>query len=236
MRETKIDNRVTNIPIDKLVAHPDGPNRMSKRNFARLVRNIERTGRYEPLVVRHYPSENCHSPQDALQCCENPNPEAGKQARCDCFQIINGHNRWLALKQLGYKAVDAVVWDMDDVETDILLCSLNRLGGSDVLAKKLALLERINRDMHAGEMAKLLPYTRSQIEKLRNIEVPSAPAEINVKSFAVPMVFFLSANQQQIVNKALASIQDRQNKKTKAVRNAAALTELAQCFIRNSNK
>ena len=209
MRETKIDNRVTNIPIDKLVAHPDGPNRMSKRNFARLVRNIERTGRYEPLVVRR---------------------------QGDCFQIINGHNRWLALKQLGYKAVDAVVWDMDDVETDILLCSLNRLGGSDVLAKKLALLERINRDMHAGEMAKLLPYTRSQIEKLRNIEVPSAPAEINVKSFAVPMVFFLSANQQQIVNKALASIQDSQNKKTKAVRNAAALTELAQCFIRNSNK
>jgi len=209
MRETKIENRMTSMPIDKLVAHPGSPNRMSKRNFARLVRNIERIGCYEPLIVRR---------------------------QGDCFQIINGHNRWLALKQLGYETVDAVVWDVDDAEADILLCSLNRLGGSDVLVKKLALLEQINRDMHAGEMAKLLPYTRSQIEKLSSIKVPSAPAKINVKSFAVPMVFFLSDSQQQIIEQALVSARERPNEKTKAARNAAALTELAQCFIKNSNK
>ena len=52
MRETKIENRMTSMPIDKLVAHPGSPNRMSKRNFARLVRNIERIGCYEPLIVR----------------------------------------------------------------------------------------------------------------------------------------------------------------------------------------
>ena len=129
-----------------------------------------------------------------------------------------------------------MVWDVDDAEADILLCSLNRLGGSDVLVKKLALLEQINRDMHAGEMAKLLPYTRSQIEKLSSIKVPSAPAKINVKSFAVPMVFFLSDSQQQIIEQALVSARERPNEKTKAARNAAALTELAQCFIKNSNK
>jgi ParB family chromosome partitioning protein len=209
MQQTKIENRVTSIPIDRLTAHPGNPNRMSKRNFARLVRNIERTGRYEPLVVRRHG---------------------------DSFQIINGHHRCRALEQLGYETADAVVWDVDDAEADILLTTLNRLGGSDVLDKKLALLERINREMNAREMAKLLPFTRSQIEKLRHIKIPSAPAKIDVKSFAVPMVFFLSNAQQQIVTKAMASVKDNQNEKTTAARNAAALTEIARCFIKEKQK
>jgi len=209
MREIKTENQVTSIPIDKLIAHPGCPNRMSKRNFTRLVRNIERTGRYEPLVVRR---------QD------------------DNFQIINGHNRCRALKQLGYEAVDAIIWDVDDAETDILLCSLNRLKGSDVLDKKLSLLDRINRDMPAREMSKLLPYTCSQIEKLRSLKVPSAPAKIDAKSFAVPMVFFLNAEQQQLVSEAMASVKDNQSEKTKAARNAAALTQMAKCFIRKDHK
>jgi len=208
MRETRTQNRVSSIPIDKLTAHPGNPNRMSKRNFVRLVRNIERTGRYELLVVRR---------------------------QGDGFQIINGHYRCRALKQLGYETADAVVWDVDDAEADILLSTLNRLGGSDVLEKKLALLERLNRNMEAREMAKLLPFTRSQIERLKNLKVPSAPAKISAKSFAVPMVFFLSAEQQQIVAEAMAST-PKSNDKTKAARNAAALTEMAQCFIKDSNR
>ena len=208
MRETRTQNRVSSIPIDKLTAHPGNPNRMSKRNFVRLVRNIERTGRYELLVVRR---------------------------QGDGFQIINGHYRCRALKQLGYETADAVVWDVDDAEADILLSTLNRLGGSDVLEKKLALLGRLNRKMHAREMAKLLPFTRSQIERLKNLKVPSAPAKISAKSFAVPMVFFLSAEQQQIVAEAMAST-PKSNDKTKAARNAAALTEMAQCFIKDSNR
>jgi len=209
MRKARIENQITSIPIDKLIAHPGSPNLMSRRNFARLVRNIERTDHYEPLVVRR---------------------------QGDCFQIIDGRHRWLALKQLGCETVDAVVWDVDDAEADILLCSLNRLGGSDILDKKLALLDRINRNMSAREMAKLLPFTRSQIEKLRNVKVPAAPAKIDVKSFAVPMVFFLSAEQQQIVEKALSLALTPQNGKTKAARNATALAEIAKCFIKDEDK
>jgi ParB-like chromosome segregation protein Spo0J len=209
MRKARIENRVMSIPIDRLTAHPGNPNRMSKRNFARLVRNIERTGRYEPLVVRRHG---------------------------DDFQIINGHHRCQALKQLGYETADAVIWDVDDAEADVLLTTLNRLGGSDMLDKKLALLERINREMNAREMAKLLPFTRSQIEKLRSIKIPSAPAKIDVKSFAVPMVFFLSNAQQQIVEQAMSLACESLAEKTKAARNAAALTEMAQCFIKNSTR
>jgi ParB-like chromosome segregation protein Spo0J len=209
MREMSIENQVSSIPIDRLIAHPGNANRMSKRNFARLVRNIERSGRYEPLVVRR---------------------------QGDCFQIINGHNRWLALKQIGYQTADAVVWDLDDTEADVLLCTLNRLGGSDVLEKKRVLLDRINPNMNAREMAKLLPFTRSQIEKLKNIKIPSAPAKIDIERFAVPVVFFLSAEQQQIVEQVLSLAHHDQSDKTKAARNAAALTEMAKCFIKNSKR
>jgi ParB-like chromosome segregation protein Spo0J len=208
MRETKIKNRVTSIPIEKLIAHPGNPNRMSKKNFARLVRNIERTGRYELLVVRR---------------------------QGDCFQIINGHNRCRALRELGYKSVDAVVWDVDDIEADILLSTLNRLTSLSVLEKKLAMLGRINRNMHAREMAKLLPFSRSQIERLKNIKVPAAPAKINTKSFAVPIVFFLTDAQQKIIEQALASARESYNE-TKAARNAAALTEMARCFNKKAQK
>lgn len=208
MRETNVINRVKSIPIEKLIEHPGNPNRMSKRKFTRLVNNIERTGLYEPLVVRR---------QD------------------DCFGIINGHQRCRALRELGYKYVDVVVWDVDDVEVDILLSTLNRLGGTNVLEKKLALLSRINRNMHAREMAKLLPFSRPQIERLQNIKIPSAPAKINTKSFAVPMVFFLNTNQQKVVAEALASIPGS-SERTKATRNAAALTKIAQNFIEKVNK
>jgi ParB-like chromosome segregation protein Spo0J len=152
----------------------------------------------------------------------------------DDFQIINGHHRCRALKQLGYEAADAVVWDVDDAEADILLTTLNRLGGSDMLDRKLALLERINREMNAREMSKLLPFTRSQIEKLKHIKIPSAPAKIDVKSFAVPMVFFLSGTQQQTVKQAMSLASESHVEKTKAARNAAALTKMAQYFIKNS--
>ena len=209
MRKAKIKNRVTSIPIDMLTAHPGNPNRMSKRNFARLVRNIERTGRYEPLVVRR---------------------------RGDSFQIINGHHRCWALKQLGYEAVDAVVWDVDDTEANILLSSLNRLGGSDVLEKKLALLKRIKCVMEIPDMHKIIPYTRAQIEKLTNPIIPSAPSEIDAKSLAVSKVFFLNDAQHQIVEQALLLAGQNKSEKTKAARNAASLTEIARIYIFQNEK
>jgi ParB/RepB/Spo0J family partition protein len=212
MRETTTENRVSRIAIDKLVAHPDNPNRMSKSNFAKLVRNIERTGRYEPLVVR---------------------------PKGDCFQIINGHHRWRALQQLGYKTAEAVVWDVDDHDTHILLATLNRLGGSDVLDKKLALLGRLNKRMKARELAKLLPLRRPQIERLANLKRPTAPARIAADRFAHPLVFFLNNTQQQIVKNAISLASKSEGAVaakagTSAGKKATAITRMAQHFIKTS--
>ena len=200
-------NSIQSIPMAKLVAHPDSPNEQSKANFARLVRNIERTGRYEPLVVRPSP--------------ENPG----------CYQIINGHHRRQALARLGHDAADCIVWDIDDEQTDILLATLNRLGGTDALSKKLRLLRRLNNRHSPGEIAKLIPQTRQQIERLMNLRMPRRPAEINAKSLANPVVFFLDDEQQRVVEQALSVAGQDKEEKTKAARRAAALTRVSEHFL-----
>ncbi len=201
-------NGIKQIAIDKLLPHPDNPNRMSKVNFDKLVRNIQRTGRYEPLVVR-------------------PCPQRG-----GFYQIINGYHRWQVLKQLGYKTADVVIWDIDDHQTDILLATLNRLGGRDNIEKKLALLKRLNKKLAARELAKLLPQTTKQIEQLTNLKLPSVPATPPPATcFANPLVFFVNDTQQQIIEQALSLAQVCENEKTRAAKRAAALTIIAQKFL-----
>ncbi len=207
-------NSVQSIALDKLVAHPDNPNKMSKTTFGKLVRNIERAGRYEPIVVR-------------------PHPERGGY-----FQIINGHHRCLALTKLGHKSADCVVWNIDDEQTDILLVTLNRLGGTDELGKKLELLKRLNKRMESGELAKLLPQTTKQLERLTNLKMPSMPAE--AKSFSNPMVFFVNDAQQETIENALSLAQESRSEiakvacaKTKAAKRAAALADIAGEFLKH---
>jgi len=196
------------IAIDRFVPHPDNPNRMSKANFARLFANIQRTGRYEPLVVRPCPD------------------------RTGYFQIINGHHRWQVLTKLGYKTADAVVWEIDDKQVNILLATLNRLGGADILEKKLAILKKLSDQMPIKNLAKLLPQTAKQIERLTNLKVPTAPADAKV--FATPMVFFLDDQQLPIVEDALflAQLNSGQSCDRKAAATkAAGLTEIARVFL-----
>jgi ParB/RepB/Spo0J family partition protein len=203
-------NGIQSITLELLVSHPDNPNRMSKVNFAKLVRNIQRTGLYEPLIVRPCPD------------------------KANCFQIINGHHRCYALAKLGYKTADCIVWDIDDEQTDILLATLNRLGGSDELGKKLKLLKRLNKRIESAELAKLLPQTAKQIERLTNLRKPAGPAKMAENCFANPMVFFVSDTQQQQIENALSLAKESQNEKTKAAKRGAALAQIAGHFLNHS--
>jgi ParB/RepB/Spo0J family partition protein len=218
MRKSRVENRQSKVAIDKLAAHPNRPNRMSKINFARLVRNIERTGLYEPIVVR--PKDNY-------------------------FQIINGHNRWRALCELNYTIVDVVIWDIDDDQTEMFLATLNRLGGTDVLEKKLALLSRLNERTETHELAKLLPHSAKQILRLTQVRPDGIIPTQSMDSvgdkrtqavLANPQVFFLNDAQQHIVQGALSLVEQSRNENTKAARNAAALTYIAQNFVQDKRK
>jgi ParB/RepB/Spo0J family partition protein len=203
-------NRIVSIAVAKLAAHPDNPNRMSDGNFAKLVRNIERSGLYEPLLVRPDPNNAGH------------------------FQLIHGHSRLLALKKLGCEKADCIVRDIDDEQADILLATLNRLGGRDRLEQKLALLRRLNSKIKTTELSGVLPYNRGQLERLVSLTKPPTvriPAILSAKWPANPMVFFVNDSQQEIISKALSQAAKGGVETTSASKNASALAVLARQFL-----
>ncbi len=201
MNATK--SKVRHIPLTKLIPHPDNPNRMSRAAFGKLMRHINRTGQYEPLIVRPHPER-----------------EGG-------YQIINGHHRHAALEKLSYDKAQAVVWDVDDEQTDLLLSTLNRLGGRDMLDKKLALLRRLNRRMTTRQLAKLVPQTRGQLERLIARKAPARTLAKNAEAFATPLVFFVSKDQQRTIETALSEAPAAEDVTTRAARRAAALANIA---------
>jgi ParB-like chromosome segregation protein Spo0J len=207
-------NKTKSIAISKLIAHSDNPNVMSEATFRKLVRNIERTGLYEPIVVRPHPQENAK------------------------FQIINGHHRVKALEQIGRTEADCVVWGVDDGETAILLTTLNRLAGADIPAKKIELLKNLSERMGTAQLAKLLPQTAKQIERLANLKLNSVPIKLNADSFAVPLVFFVTKEQQEIIEEALSSVESQisSSEMTNAQRRAGGITEMAEQFLREVEK
>ena len=203
-------------PLERLVAHPGNPNRMSKAGFNKLVRNIEQSGRYEPLVVRRCPG------------------------RHGFFQIINGHHRKLALEKLGFDTIDCVAWDVDDDQTNILLATLNRLGGLDEPGKKMQLLKRLSENYKSRELAKLVPLRAKQIEQLTSLANREAVMR-NLKSqlsnrqpkMPTAFVFFLDDEQQQILEEALSLACANRLEKTKAQKRAAAITNIAERYLRS---
>ncbi len=213
--EMKSESKIKQIPLSKLTAHPDNPNAMSDATFRKLIRNIERTGLYEPIVVRPHPKEKDH------------------------FEIINGHHRVKVLEQLGRYEADCVVWDVDDEQTAILLTTLNRLAGSDTLAKKIELLKKLTERMGTAQLAKLLPQTAKQIERLAELKdsIQRTAGSVQCTQFAIPLVFFVTKQQQEIIENALSSIENRisSSEMPKAQRRAGAITEIASKFLGAEN-
>jgi ParB-like chromosome segregation protein Spo0J len=135
---------IQEIALERLVAHPQNANVMPPATMKKLRRHIERTGRYEPLVVRPHPTR----PAD--------------------FELINGHHRKEILAELGHTHAACMVWPLSDAETLLLLATVNRLGGHDSPSKRLALLEQLSDQLDANphDLALLLPEEEATLAKL----------------------------------------------------------------------
>jgi len=203
-RKKTIQKKIKQISLDRLTEHPMNANTMSEAAFRKLVRNIERTNFYEPFVVRR------HSQKYGF------------------YQIISGHQRARALRQLGYKKADCIIRDFDDEDAKLLLASLNRLTGKDKLEKKRELICRLSERVGAGELSKIIPYTKGQIEKLCSLKMPQEPAKIEGRAFAKPVVFFVSEEQSKVIEEALAAAEGTAAGDNRAVRRGEALVLIAQ--------
>jgi hypothetical protein len=202
-----MSTEICRIPLKKLLPHPDNPNCMSRGNLAKLMRNIERTGRYEPLVVRPHPR------------------------RAGFFQIINGHHRREALEKLGHETADVVVWPVNDEQAAVLLGTLNRLNGRDSIEKKLKLLRKLRAHMPVHDMSRLLPQTHGQLVRLlaRRPLVRQKPQTAD--AVAIPLVFFVDEMQRSAIESALSRAIDSADAKGRARKRAGALMQIAECFL-----
>lgn len=198
------------LPIDSLVPHPENANRMDNETLLKLRRHIESTGRYEPVTVRPHPTET------------------------DKFQIINGHHRVRALRNIGHQGVSCVVWDVDDRQTRLYLATLNRLCGKDIPERRTMLLAGLIDDFELMELAKLLPENLNQLqtlEKAVHSELESLDLDsISDETAEIPVIlsFMLPAGLAAEVNRALDMVIESSGN---GLSRSSALHEIARSFI-----
>jgi len=187
------------IPLDALEPHPENSNRMPAALLEKLKGHIRRTGLYEPLVVRPMP----HSAAD-------DSPGAEREGK---YQILNGHHRAEALRQLGHTHARCDVWLVGDDDARVLLATLNRLEGRDDPSARARLVARLaegagDARRSPEDLARLLPEPRDAVERLlRLAEPPPAPLAPDAAApLLKPMTFFLREEQQALVSEALKEV------------------------------
>ncbi len=173
--------RIT-LPIDRLQAHPMNPNTMPDLLLKKLVAHLKRTGFYPPVIVRPI--------------------EHGR------YEILDGHHRVLALRQLGHEQVHCEAWPVDDAEALTLLATLNRLHGEDNVERKAALLEALDEAVGREALLERLPETRDKAERLLSLNVPAPPIATPTPEHEMPVSvhFFLKPAQRLALENKLKSV------------------------------
>ena len=133
------EERLLRVPLDEPHPHPANPNLMSEERLEKLARNVEREGRYPPLIAR-------------------PHPERPGE-----WQLLDGHQRVDVLRRLGHTEAVVFPWPCDDETALLLLATLNRLQGEDVPARRAQLLAELQELLPAEELARLLPESGAAI-------------------------------------------------------------------------
>jgi len=166
------------LPLDRVHSHPGNANVMPTRLFRALVQHMRETRRYPPLIVR---------------------PHAERQGH---FQLLDGHHRATALREIGETSARCDIWDdVDDDHAAMLLLTLNRLEGSDDPKKRAALIESLcaARDRAAVDaIMQRLPDDRRRVERLRALAAAApavTPCSVDAPRALEPVTFFLSRDQ-----------------------------------------
>jgi hypothetical protein len=121
-------DRIVWVEMGKLVASPWATIGEGGR-WRRVLRGwIDRTGRYEPLVVR---------------------PCGEWEARC--YEVIHGHGRLRVLRELGHTRVACVVWEVSEVEAMLYGATMNKVRGREVTRRRVALLREIAEQVGGNE-------------------------------------------------------------------------------------
>ncbi len=173
------------LPLEQVVPDPRSPNRLSRMFAKKLRHNIGQLGKYETLTVR-------------------PSPDGRRK-----YQVLNGHARLEALRELGVSEVKCDVWEVSETQARLFLAVVNRLRGSDVPELRMNLLFQLLRKHSKEELAARLPETIAYLDKVERIpeEAERLRKEaLPEKTEVVIVDFYLTAEQHRVIDKALGSI------------------------------
>lgn len=180
------------INLDLLDAHPDNANVMPDALLDKLINHIRETGNCPPLIVRPHPTAH------------------GR------YQLLDGHHRAEALRQLGWSEALCDVWDVDDEQASMLLLTLNRLHGEDDPHRRGELLARLRSSMSVEQLAAKLPDDAKQITRLIGLtQPPPQPAPPrDVEDMPHAVTFFVTAAQRKAL---LAKLREIDSDRTSAL-------------------
>jgi hypothetical protein len=194
------------LSIEALLPHPKNTNRISKMFSKKLLYNIQHIGLYETITVRPHPVEK------------------------NKFEILNGHVRLEALKEIGQKTVKCDIWNVDNIKTDLFLAILNKLRGSDVPELRMNLLFDLMKSLPKDELAAHIPETMAYLKKLEKLPEEIETKEKNeILSDTVVINFYLSSEKHKVIIIALNKIINDYNLSD----SSEALFKLAQLYLDN---
>lgn len=178
--------QIIEIPLARLHAHPDNSNVMPPSLLEKLKGHIERTDRYPPLIVRPLDEH-----EDGLH-----------------YQILDGHHRTEALRQLGRTTARCVAWEVDDQDAMLLMATLNRLAGDDDASRRAALVTKLHETHDLKTLAAHLPEQSAQLKKLMELDRPAPPPRPPQPMDAMPQAvhFFLLPEQRRRLEQRLKAI------------------------------
>jgi len=187
--------QIEEIELTRLAAHPQNANVMGAKAFGKLRSHIAATDQYPPLIVRPMPEQAADE-------------RGASDQEAAAYQILDGHHRAVALRELGRQTARCVVWHVDDERALTLLATLNRLEGQDDPRKRAALLRRLHEHASVEALRDALPETaarlRRQLQAAAPVTKPPAPSETAAMPEAVH--FFLTPSQRRAVEARLRRI------------------------------
>lgn len=171
------------IPRTQLVAHPHNSNVMPADRLRKLMLHIRESGQYPPLIVR--PVDTSASPPT--------------------YQLLDGHHRAQALRQLGHVSALCEVWQVDDARALLLLATLNRLEGHDDPLRRASLVDALRSHHAMDDLASRLPESAADLQELLALRSPP-PVPIAARpldDMPVAVHFFLLPAQRRALEAKL---------------------------------
>ena len=196
------DAEVIRVPIEDVLPNDWNPNKMNKTLYRALVADIKKFG------FKGYISARTH-------------PTIEKK-----YQIIDGEQRYTALKELGFDEIPISLEQVDDETAKIITIRRNREKGDFDPQLLSDVLKDLNKKLTISQLAQELGYSEVELRGILKLskQIKNLQDKAEEIEEITPVTFMLRAEELAIIEKAIS-------KSEKKVREEA-LVEVCEYFLK----